>query len=227
MFFIFIRVHRQIVLKKCTCGVALPLVCVVDAEQRDEEGRPEDGGGVGHGQRGWLRRGGGLATVPCSLTTHNSSAGVPPNRLPAPAPGPGPARVSRVAEYRSYFMGRSLSRVHSTAHYRAQYSTVQCTHAGDGQGGGGDIYTAIMLLLGELSPSPAPLHAQKSKPLQQTPQQIYTGLSCCQGRLPPSPPASICQFYSTPNPQSTSSSRRRSLCVQHLVIAEWGKISTK
>ena len=41
------RKSRQTV--KCTCGVALPLVCVVDAEQRDEEGRPQDGGGVGHG----------------------------------------------------------------------------------------------------------------------------------------------------------------------------------
>ena len=50
---------------------------------------------------------------------------------------PGPARVSRVAEYRSYFMGRSLGRVHSTVHSTG-HSTAQYTpHMGGWEGGGG------------------------------------------------------------------------------------------
>ena len=151
-----------------------------------------------------------------------------PQPVTRPGPRPGPSEGFKGSGVSILFHGpeSGQSTQYSTVQGTVQHSTV---HTCGGWIGWvwGDIYTAIILLLGELSPSPAPLHAQKSKPLQQTPQQIYTGLSCCQGRLPPSPPASICQFYSTPNPQSTSSSRRRSLCVQHLVIAEWGKISTK
>ena len=80
-----------------------------------------------------------------------------PQPVTRPGPRPGPSEGFKGSGVSILFHGPESGQ-------STQYSTVQGTvqHSthhtwGDGQDGGvGDIYTAIMLLLGELSPSPAP-----------------------------------------------------------------------